>query len=362
MKLARPAATIDCGNSGTTMRLLAGVLAGQRFESRLAGDASLSRRPMRRVIDPLTAMGGVAAAEGANGCAPLRLGGGGARLRAIDFAMPVASAQVKSAVLLAGLSAEGVTSVTEPAPTRDHTERLLAHFGVETSRAGPRVSLRGGQVPVARDLRVPGDISSAAFWAVAAAAQPGAEVVLPGVGLNPTRTGVLGVLRRMGATVHEAHDPATGDGGEPAGTVTVTGSALHGTTIAGDEIANVIDELPVLAVAGALAAGTTVIRDAAELRVKESDRIRCVAENLRAMGVNVREFDDGMEIGGGLPLRGAEIDSHGDHRIAMAFAVAGLFAAGETRIDDVACIATSYPGFDADLDRAARGGLRRPAA
>jgi 3-phosphoshikimate 1-carboxyvinyltransferase len=229
-------------------------------------------------------------------------------------------------------------------------------------RDGRRVSVRGGQVPVARDLRVPGDVSSAAFWAVAAAAQPGSELALPGVGLNPTRTGVLDVLRRMGAAVHLSPDPENRGAGEPSGTVTVAGSALRGTTIGGDEIPNVIDELPVLAVAGALAAGTTLIRDAAELRVKESDRIRCVAENLRAMGASVREFDDGMEIEGGHPLRGAAIDSHGDHRIAMAFAVAGLFAAGETRIDDVACIATSYPGFDTDLDRAAHGGLRRPAA
>jgi len=340
-----PGEVIDCGNSGTAMRLLAGVLAARPFTTTLTGDASLSGRPMGRIINPLEQMGARLTGTGERRTAPLRIEGGS--LSPIRYEMPVASAQVKSAVLLAGMGMPGRTTVVQPETTRDHTERLSAHFGIEMEVRGNEISIEGPQTPVARDLVVPGDISSAAFWCVAAAACPGAELVLEGVGLNPTRTGVLDVLRRMGAMI-ETHVEGGVDG-EPFGTVTIRGGALHGTLIAGAEIPNVIDEIPVLAVAGALAGGETVIRDAAELRVKESDRIREVVTRLRAMGAEVTETDDGMIIRGGASLRGATVDSHGDHRIAMAFAIAGLFAAGGTEIRDTACIATSYPGFDAQL-------------
>lgn len=354
LNLMAPEEAIDCGNSGTTMRLLSGVLAAQFFRSRLFGDESLSRRPMGRVIDPLTAMGGRITGTGEKRCSPLDfLPTEG--VEPMRYELPVASAQVKSAVLLMGLFAKGKTTVVEPKATRDHSERMMAHFGVKTVRIGKEISIYGGQVPRAEAFYVPGDISSAAFWAVVAAASDGAKLAVKGVGLNATRTGVLKVLVRMGAQVSE-HVEASGQG-EPFGTVSVRGVGLQGTEIKGDEIPNVIDELPVLAVAGALAQGRTVIRDAAELRVKESDRIKCVADNLRAMGVAVREFDDGMEIEGGGRLKGARIASYGDHRIAMAFAVAGLFADGETIIEDTGCVATSYPGFERDLGKILTGRL-----
>lgn len=342
MKLRAPDRDLDCGNSGTTMRLMAGILAGQSFESRMIGDASLSRRPMKRVIDPLSAMGAKIEAEGANGSPPLRIHG--RALSPTTYTLPVASAQVKSAILLAGLFADGVTTVVEPQPTRDHTETMLRYFGVHTKREGPRVSIEGRQVPQARDFHVPGDISSAAFWCVAAAATNGSRLCLPNVGLNATRTGLLAVLKRMGARIETTPNP--GDQAEPIGTVTVRGGALQGTTIAGDEIPNVIDELPILAVAAALATGTTIIRDAQELRVKESDRLAAVAHHLKEMGASVVEHPDGLEITGGQALRAAKLDSHGDHRIAMAFAIAGLFVpSGETIIENVDCVNTSYPGF-----------------
>lgn len=337
-----PAADLDCGNSGTTMRLLSGLLAAQPFRARLTGDDSLSRRPMRRIIEPLRQMGATLTAEGPGECPPLVVEGN-PDLRPIEYRLPVPSAQVKSAVLLAGLLARGTTTVIQPVETRDHTERMLEYFGVPVNRDGERISVQGGRLPRARDFAVPGDISSAAFWLVAAASRTGARLTLPGVGLNPSRTGILGVLRRMGAGL-ETRDTSTGDG-EPSGDITVTGSRLRGTVIAGAEIPNVIDELPVLAVAGALAEGTTVIRDAAELRVKESDRLAVVAHHLLAMGADVTEQPDGLEIRGGRPLHGARLASHGDHRIAMAFAVAGLFADGDTVIEDTACVETSYPGF-----------------
>lgn len=340
-----PGEVIDCGNSGTAMRLLAGVLAARPFATTLTGDASLSGRPMGRIITPLERMGARLTGTGEKRTAPLRVEGGG--LTPITYEMPVASAQVKSAVLLAGMGTAGETTVIQPETTRDHTERLAVHFGIEMSVRGNTISVTGPQTPKARDLVVPGDISSAAFWCVAAAACPGAELTLEGVGLNPTRTGVLDVLRRMGASIDIR--PEGGADGEPFGTVTVCGGTLHGTLIGGPEIPNVIDEIPVLAVAGALAGGETIIRDAAELRVKESDRISEVVVRLRAMGADVAETPDGMIIRGGAALRGASVDSHGDHRIAMAFAVAGLFAEGATEICDTACIATSYPGFQSTL-------------
>ncbi len=341
-----PAGDLDCGNSGTTMRLMAGLLAAQSFRSRMTGDASLSRRPMRRIMAPLAEMGARIEAEGPGDCPPVVISGG-PDLRAIEYHLPMASAQVKSAVLLAGLFAAGTTTVIEPAPTRDHTERMLECFGVPVHRDGLRVSVTGGCLPVARDFTVPGDISSAAFWLVAAAAQPGARLTAEDIGLNPTRTAILDVLERMGASVQRSPDSHVA--GEPRGKIEIRGTQLHGTEISGAEIPNLIDELPVLAVAGALAVGTTVIRDAAELRVKESDRLAVVAHHLRAMGADVTEHADGMEIRGGRPLHGARLTSHGDHRIAMAFAIAGLFADGETVIEDTACVETSYPGFAKQL-------------
>jgi 3-phosphoshikimate 1-carboxyvinyltransferase len=266
----------------------------------------------------------------------------------MDYVSPVASAQVKSAVLLAGLFAEGTTSVTEPQLSRDHTERMLEYFGVPVQRQGLKVSVTGGARPEARDFRVPGDVSSAAFWLVAAAAAPGAHLRVNRVGLNPSRTGILAVLARMGARVREFEFETAG---EPIGTLDIEGAALRGTHIGGKEIPNVIDELPVLAVAAALAKGVTTISDAAELRVKETDRLAAIAQHLQAMGVPVVELPDGLEITGGAPLRGATLDSLGDHRIAMAFAIAGLFAEGETRITGTDCVNTSYPGFYETLRR-----------
>jgi 3-phosphoshikimate 1-carboxyvinyltransferase len=344
--LRPPKGDIDCGNSGTTMRLLSGLLAAQPFRTRLIGDASLSRRPMGRLIEPLTEMGAKITAEGPGGCAPLVVEG--AALHPIQYFSPVASAQVKSAILLAGLFCKGKTTVTEPSQSRDHTERMLAYYLVRPQKNDLSVSIYGEQTPESRDFTVPGDISSAAFWLVAAAAQRESRLLVTDVGLNPTRTGVAGVLLRMGARVREIEEE---EEGEPRGTIELQGAGLKGTEIQGREIANVIDELPILAVAGALAEGTTVIANAAELRVKESDRIAAIATNLRAMGAHVLETEDGMEIYGGPALQGAKVSSFGDHRIAMAFAIAGLFAEGETVVQDVDCVATSYPGFYRTLEQ-----------
>ena len=339
-KFTAPSGDIDCGNSGTTMRLLSGILAAQPFRSRLVGDASLSKRPMKRVMQPLAQMGARITAEGGDGRAPLVIEGG--ELQGIAYNSPVASAQVKSAVLLAGLFAKGTTSVTEPEQSRDHSERMLAWHVAHPRRNGLTVSVLGGQSMESRDFDVPGDISSAAFWLVAAAAQPGARLMVRNVGLNPTRTGILAVLIRMGAHVNEMVEISEG---EPRGSVEVRGTRLKATTIGGKEIPNVIDELPILAVAAALAEGRTVIRDAKELRVKETDRIAAVAMSLRAFGVQVDEREDGMEIVGGCLLHGAEVQSFGDHRIAMSAAILGLFSEGQTIIHDTDCVATSYPGF-----------------
>jgi len=354
-KLKAPSAPVDCGNSGTTMRLLSGILAGQDFTTELFGDASLSRRPMKRVADPLTLMGAKIEGQGEKLCAPLRITGG--PLQHIHYTLPMASAQVKSAILLAGLFATGKTTVIEPVATRNHTERIMSHFGVKWLRDGNAVSVYGGQVPRATDIVVPGDISSAAFWMVAAAASPDQQITLKNVGLNPTRTGVINVLLRMGA--HITHSETTTDG-EPRGNVIVKGGELNATVIGGAEIPNVIDELPILAVAAALARGNTLIKDAQELRVKETDRIAAVAENLRRMGVQVLEFEDGMEIVGGAPLQGATISTYHDHRIAMAFAIAGMFAEGETTIEGTECITTSYPGFEHDLSLFLKGDSGAP--
>jgi 3-phosphoshikimate 1-carboxyvinyltransferase len=346
MKLTAPEAPIDCGNSGTGMRLLAGLLAGQPFTSELFGDASLSSRPMGRITVPLAEMGAKLETLGVKpGCAPLRIHGG--KLNPITYEMPVASAQVKSAVLLAGLFAEGTTTVIQPAATRDHTERMFAAFRISCRTNGNTISMPGGQMPESCDFTVPGDISSAAFWLVAAAAMDGSRLLIKDVGLNPTRTAILKVLSRMGAHMTEILHSTDG---EPIGNIEIHGAPLKGTTLLEEEIPNLIDEIPVIAVAAALAEGDTHIRNARELRVKETDRITTTVENLRKMGADVEEFEDGMTIHGGKPLKGATIDSHGDHRIAMAFAIAGLFAKGETVIHNTDCINTSYPGFAHHLD------------
>ncbi len=344
-KLTAPRGEIDCGNSGTAMRLLAGILAGQPFESRLVGDGSLSRRPMGRIVEPLRLMGAQIEAEGENDSAPLRIQG--APLHGIRYALPVASAQLKSCLLFAGLFAKGKTTIEEPIPTRNHTELMLNYFLVRTQKDKTGVSVFGDHVPESRDFSVPGDISSAAFWLVAAAAQPGGHVLVRNVGLNETRTGLLAVLVRMGAKVREAIEDV--EQIEPRGILEVTGAPLKATVIQGKEVPALIDELPILAVAGALAQGTTIIRQAQELRVKETDRIAAIAHNLRSMGAQVVELSDGLEIHGRAPLHGAKLSSFGDHRIAMAFAIAGMFAEGETIIQDVDCVATSYPGFEKTL-------------
>lgn len=345
--LTPPAGEIDCGNSATTMRLLTGLLAGQPFESRLVGEATLSRRPMERVITPLRQMGADIVAEGPNDSPPIRIRG--SKLRGFEYNSPIASAQVKSAILLAGLFAKGKTTVNEPTPSRNHTELMLSYFLVRTVKEGDGgISIFGDQTPESRDFNIPGDISSAAFWLVAAGAQPGGHLLIRDAGLNDTRTTLLGVLIRMGAQVREAIEDV--DQAEPRGTVEITGAPLKGTVIQGKEIPQVIDELPILAVAGALASGTTTIRHAQELRVKETDRIAAIAHNLRAMGAQVIELNDGLEIHGRGSLRGARVASFGDHRIAMAFAVAGLFADGDTIVQDAQCVQESYPNFRDALD------------
>jgi 3-phosphoshikimate 1-carboxyvinyltransferase len=349
-KLQPPLEPLDCGNSGTAMRLMAGVLAGQTFASKLIGDASLSNRPMSRIVEPLRKMGATIQGQGEKHTAPLEIKG--APLTGIEYTMPVASAQLKSCLLLAGLFATGTTSITEKTPTRDHTERLLAHFHappvIDLKPSGKTIRVRGGTRLHARDFAVPGDFSSAAFWIAAAAAMPGADLTITNLGLNGTRTGLLSVLLRMGANITETITDSTC---EPVGNVRIYGRKLRGTKIGGAEIANVIDELPIIAVIAAIADGETEIRDAGELRVKETDRITAMANNLRAFGVTVTEQKDGLTIVGGAHLTGAKVPSFGDHRIAMACAILGLFSKGETTISDAACIATSYPTFQEDLHK-----------
>lgn len=341
----RPSATpLDCGNAGTAMRLLIGLLAGQRFESTLIGDESLSKRPMRRVADPLAGMG--ARIETQDGKPPVRIRPVDA-LNGIDFEMPVASAQVKSALLLAGLYAQGETSVSEPAPTRDHTERMLAGFGVAVSRSGNRVGVQGGQRLRATDIDVPSDISSAAFFLVGASIAPGSDLLLEHVGVNPTRTGILDILKLMGADIELRNLREVG--GEPVADIRVRHAPLRGIEVPAELVPLAIDEFPVLFVAAACASGRTVVTGAEELRVKESDRIAVMADGLQALGVAAQATPDGMIIDGradGQPAFGTgTIESHGDHRIAMAFAIAALRAAGELRILDTVNVATSFPGF-----------------
>ncbi len=344
---------LDCGNAGTAMRLLTGLLAGQSFDSTLVGDASLSQRPMRRVIDPLAALG--ARIDSHDGRAPLRIRGGQS-LRGRHIELAVASAQLKSAVLLAGLYADGETRVTEPHPTRDYTERMLTAFGVPCEFAPGVATLRGGAVLQGTDVQVPADFSSAAFFLVAATLVPGSELLLRQVGMNPRRTGLLHVLRLMGADIVE--EAAGEQGGEPVCDLRVRHAPLRGIEVPVEHVPDMIDEFPILFVAAACAKGATVVRGAAELRVKESDRIAVMATGLRMLGIRIDETPDGATIHGGRLQGGAGmIASHGDHRIAMAFAVAAQVADGEVLIGDVANVATSFPGFDA-LARSAGFGLR----
>lgn len=354
--LQPPAQALDCGNSGTAMRLLTGLLAGQPFATTLVGDTSLSKRPMRRVTDPLRGMG-ARIETGDAGTPPLRIQPTGDALHGIDFVCEVASAQVKSAVLLAGLRARGATTVYEPQPTRDYTERMLQAFGYPILFASGVASLEGGHRLQARDVRVPADFSSAAFFIAAATLVPGSDLLLPRVGMNPRRTGLLHVLRAMGADIVEQN--ASKHGGEPVADLRVRHARLHGIRVPREHVADMIDEFPVLFAAAACAEGDTVVEGAAELRVKESDRIAAMANGLRALGIQVDETPDGASIHGGT-LGSARIDSLGDHRIAMAFAVAGQCTDGAIEIDDVANVATSFPGFS-DLATTAGFGLRQPS-
>ncbi len=351
--LEEPARVLDCGNSGTSLRLLAGMVAGRPFLSVLTGDASLTRRPMRRISEPLRAMGATVLGRGDGAFAPLAIRG--ARLSGIRWASPVASAQVKSAVLLAGLQATGETSVTEPLPSRDHTERMLATFGAPPRREGTTVTVAGDAVLRGGEIRVPGDLSSAAFFLVGAAAQPGAALSVGELGLNPTRTGLLDVLPKMGAQL-EARI-ASGEPGEPVGEVRVAGTRLSGVAVGAELAPRLIDEIPILAVAAALADGRSEFVGLGELRVKEVDRLTAIREELGKLGARIRIAGESLVIDGGAPLRGAVVSSRGDHRMAMSLAIAALFADGETTVQDVTCVETSFPGFArmlADLAPGAR--------
>jgi 3-phosphoshikimate 1-carboxyvinyltransferase len=354
--LQAPKRTLDAGNSGTTMRLLAGVLAGQQFTSKLTGDDSLQKRPMKRVVGPLRDMGADIRAREDN-FAPLEIRG--TRLKALNYQMPMASAQVKSAVLLAGLYADGVTSVTEPARTRDHTELALEEFGARIEKNGRTTHIHGlsggngaGKL-TAKSIEVPGDLSSAVFWIAAASLFPESSLMIHGVGLNPTRTAILDLFAGMGASIQVTGLQSSH--GELVGDLAVKGALLKGATIQGPQVALLIDELPMLATLGPYTEQGIEIRDAAELRVKESDRIAALAENLRRMGAAVEERPDGLRVAGRKSgrLHGAEIEPHGDHRIAMAFAIAGLGAEGQTIIRDADCAGVSYPSFFEDLNRLA---------
>ena len=345
--LRAPSNILDLGNSGTAIRLLMGLLAGQSFDSKLTGDASLQQRPMERVAAPLRQMGARIAT--ANGGRPPVAISGGSRLRGIDYQLPMASAQVKSALLLAALFADGETTIRSPGPSRDHTERMLPAFGVTVERAGLSATVRGGTRLRGAAVAVPGDASSAAFLVVAALVLPDSEVRLDGVLLSPTRTAFLEVLRAMGGHVEarlEATDP------EPVGSIVASSSALRGTTVDPALVPSLIDEVPALAAAAAFAEGPFTVTGAGELRVKESDRIAALAQGLAALGARVRELPDGLVVEGGAPLLGARVQSHGDHRIAMALSVAALAASGETEVEGAECVAVSFPGFYALVDRA----------
>ena len=339
--LSAPSKMLDVGNSGTTTRLISGILAGQKFISSLNGDESIQKRPMGRIITPLTSMGAHIKSIKDNGCAPLEIGG--APLHAIHYDSPVASAQVKSCVLLAGLYADGVTSVTEPVISRNHTELMLKGFGADIKSEGLTASIVGGPKLIGQKITVPGDISSAAYFIVAGLICPNADLLIKNVNTNPTRAGIIQVAKNMGGNIELLNERIVS--GEPVADIHVSSSDLHGCEVSGEIIPTLIDELPVIAVMAACANGTTVIKDAAELKVKESDRIATVTENLKNMGCDITPTEDGMIIVGGNPLHGALISTYKDHRIAMSFAIAGLVADGETSFDDEGCCVISYPDF-----------------
>jgi 3-phosphoshikimate 1-carboxyvinyltransferase len=343
--LRQPSHELNAGNSGTTVRLMAGLLAGSPFEVTFVGDDSLSRRPMKRIVEPLRKFGAEVTARDDN-YLPLRIHGG--QLFPVSLTMPVASAQVKSSVLLAGLHARGISRVREPLPTRDHTEIALAQFGARIKTTDDGIEVDGGRPLHASDLAVPGDVSSAAFLVAAALSVPGSKLKLTGVGLNPTRSGFLSLLCESGAKI--SIDPQRSGSGEPAGDIVVESSEIAGMEIGGPWIPNVIDEIPMLAVLGTRTQNGIRIRDAIELRAKESDRIRAVTSNLRALGAHVDEFPDGLWVPGNQTLQGGEVDSFGDHRIAMAFAIAGLFSEGPIAIKNPSCVNISFPGFFDLLD------------
>ena len=348
--LTAPSGILDCGNSGTTTRLISGILSPQPFTSTLTGDDSIKKRPMNRIIEPLAMMGADIKSLNGNGCAPLQICG--RPLHGIHYHSKVASAQVKSAILLAGLYAEGETRVTEPKLSRNHTELMLKRFGADVRTEGTTAVIRPASHLTGTNILVPGDISSAVYFVAAALILPNSEVLIKNVGINPTRAGLLTVCKNMGAQislVNESHE-----GSDPTADLLVHSSNLKGTVIEGDLIPAMIDELPTVALMACFAEGTTVIRDAAELKVKESNRIAIMVENLSAMGADIVETEDGMIIHGGKPLHGAVIDSHKDHRIAMTFAVAALAAGGETEILDADCVSISYPRFYDELNRLTR--------
>lgn len=347
--LKEPSRMLDCGNSGTTTRILSGILAGQSFISSLTGDASIQKRPMKRIMDPLKKMGADIISIKDNGCAPLRISPSG--LHGIDYTMPVASAQVKSCILMAALYAEGDTVVREPAVSRDHTEIMLKAMGTGISRTGTEVLLHPGNKLCSRDMTVPGDISSAAYFLGAALIIPDSDILIENVGINPTRDGIIRVFKEMGGNISLMNRRSSA--GEPVADINVKSSGLSGIEISGDIIPSLIDELPLIAVAASQAHGTTVIKDAGELRVKESDRIALVTKNLKAMGADIEATDDGFIINGKdgdpRPLMGIMTDDANDHRIAMSFTVAGMTAAGETTISHPECTAISYPDFFKDI-------------
>jgi 3-phosphoshikimate 1-carboxyvinyltransferase len=339
--LKEPADILDCGNSGTTIRLITGLLSGQSFFSVVTGDQYLRKRPMKRVVEPLSRMGAKILGRNEGSLAPLAISGG--RLKAIDYESPVSSAQIKSSILLAGLYADGETSVREPTLSRDHSERMFHLFGATIERSDNGVKVRGGVELVAQEVTVPGDISSAAFFIVAALITPGSELLIRNVGVNPTRTGVIDILREMGGYVELLNQREVS--GEPVADILVRSSALKGIHISGGVIPRAIDEFPVICVAAACAEGFTTIRNANELRVKETDRITAMSGNLRSLGVQVTECEDGMDISGSERLLGGEVDSFGDHRIAMSLSVAALVTSTGITVKDTECVATSFPNF-----------------
>jgi 3-phosphoshikimate 1-carboxyvinyltransferase len=348
--LQKPDMVLDTGNSGTTTRLISGILAAQDFECTLNGDASIQKRPMKRIMEPLSMMGAQIESVGGNGCAPLHITG--TQLHGIHYNSPVASAQVKSAILFAGLYAEGATSVTEPEISRNHSELMLKGFGASVMSQDRTVTILPANQLIAQEIDVPGDISSAAYFIAAGLMTPNSEICIRNVGINPTRDGIIKVCQNMGADI--AIDNVRETAGEPVADLIVRTSSLHGTTIGGSIIPTLIDELPVIAVLACFAEGTTIIKDAQELKVKESNRIDTVVDNLKRMGADVEATDDGMIIHGGKPLHGATIDSHLDHRIAMSFAIAGGIVDGETDILGAECVNISYPDFYETLGKLSR--------